>query len=667
MRLRNLDPNMPTLCRLYVFMISTALAWSATGGPPTALLPDAVWLEDLDYSQHRDQLRPKQSVKDTPLTIAGRKFDHGFGGVSRVQLLIRLEGRAQRLLATVGIDDIEDSNGTKEFQVWLDDRPAYSSGILRKGQAATLDVDLRGAKLMELVVGHGGIESDWDRFALGDAQIVLAPGAAADRAKWPRPYSLAPEPTLPIASHKQAGLSINGPRVVGGTPGKPFQHRLAISGPGPIKIDVQGLPETIHFDATARTLRGTLPTTGHFPIRVHARNPQGTATAILTLVGSYAPGAKALTPIMGWNSWNLWGKHLDASKVRAAADALIASGLADHGYTYVNIDDGWEGARDAAGRLQPNAAFGDMAALAGELHARGLKLGIYSSPGPKTCAGFEGSHGHEKIDAETFAAWGIDLLKYDWCTYGQIAPNLSPAEQRRPFVVMHAALSAAPRDIVYSVCNYGRGEVWTWGRSVGGNLWRTTSDIGDSWSCLEGIAFAQSDKAPFASPGHVNDPDMLIVGTVGFGEQLRPTHLSGNEQILHITHWAMVAAPLLLGCDLTQLDDFTLDLLTNSEVLAVNQDELVLPAERRYAEGRTEVWSRLLADGSTAVALYNRGQTAARVTVRFAELGLSGPRAVRDLWQRQDLGVSAAEFQAMVPQHGAILIKLSAPPFPYAR
>ena len=657
---------MHPLPRLLLLIVCTALACGAAPAPSAPLLPGAVWLEDLDYSQHRDQLRPKRSVKDTPLTIAGRTYDHGFGGVSRVQLLIELGGRAERFQATVGIDDVEDSNGSKEFQVWLDDRLAYTSGVLRKGQSAVLDVDLRGAARLDLVVGHGGIESDWDRFALGDAQIVLVPGAAGDRAKWPRPYALVPEPTRPIARHRDSGLAINGPRVVGGTPGKPFQHRLSVSGPGPIEIRVQGLPDTISFDESARTLRGTLPGTGHFPIRIHARNSAETATAALTLVGSHAPGAKALTPIMGWNSWNLWGKHLDAAKVRAAADALIASGFADYGYTYVNIDDGWEGVRDATGRLQPHAGFGDIAALAADLHGRGLKLGIYSSPGPKTCAGFEGSHQHEKTDAQTFAAWGVDLLKYDWCTYGQIAPNLSPAEQRRPFAVMQAALNEAPRDIVYSVCNYGRGEVWTWGRSVGGNLWRTTSDIGDSWSCLEGIAFAQSDKAPYAGPGHVNDPDMLVVGTVGFGEQLRPTNLSGNEQILHITHWAMVAAPLLLGCDLTQLDDFTRDLLTNHEVLAVNQDELVLPAERRAVEGRTEVWSRVLADGSTAVALYNRGQTATRVTARFAELGLSGPRAVRDVWQRRDLGVATDSFAAPVPQHGAILIKLSAPPVEYS-
>lgn len=328
---------------------------------------------------------------------------------------------------------------------------------------------------------------------------------------------------------------------------------------------------------------------------------------------------------------------------------------------------GGEGKRDEQGRLGPSTSFGDVAALSNELHGNGLKLGIYSSPGPTTCADFEGSYGHEAIDALTYAAWGVDLLKYDWCSFDKIAPNLSPIEQRRPYAIMQTALAAAPRDIVYSACSYGRGEVWTWGRAVGASQWRTTSDISDSWTSLEGIAFAQNDKGRFASPGHVNDPDMLVVGKVGWGEHPRPTHLSANEQILHVTHWAMLAAPLLLGCDLTDLDDFTLDLLTNDEVLAVDQDELVQPAQRKSSEGRTEVWSRALVDGSTAVALYNRGHVGVAVSARFADLGVTGPRLVRDIWQRKDLGVFESEFKASVPQHGAIMIKLSAPPKATAR
>ena len=329
----------------------------------------AVWLEDLDYTNHTDRMVARRSAKGTPLTIAGKVFPHGMGGTGRGQLLIQLGGRGLRFVAAMGIDDVEKSNGSKEFQVWLDDRMVSTTGVLRKGQIQTLDVDLRGADRMELLVAHGGIESDWDRFVLGGAQIVLQANAAADKSKWPLPYQLKPEPPLPLASHKHAGLSINGPRIVGGTPGRPFAHRLAISGVGPLGIKVQGLPATIKFDATSRTLRGTLPATGRFPIKVQARDSKGAVVSgTITLVGSFTTAAKALTPVMGWNSWNLWGKSVDAKKIRDAGLAMLASGLADHGFNYVNIDDGWEGSRDERGRLLPSAAFGDMAALSSELH-----------------------------------------------------------------------------------------------------------------------------------------------------------------------------------------------------------------------------------------------------------------------------------------------------------
>ncbi|MDX2021743.1 MAG: NPCBM/NEW2 domain-containing protein [Deltaproteobacteria bacterium] len=657
-------PTLPVNVHRPIIIAALALTAPATAAPmapaASAAPPNGVWLEDLDYTHHTDKMRPRASAKGTPLTIGGKVFSHGLGGTGRGQLLVRLGGRALRFVATVGIDDVEKSNGSKDFQVWLDDKMVASSGVLRKGQSARLDVDLKGADRLELIVAHGGVESDWDRFVIGDAQIVLQPWAAADRGAWPQPYALVPEPTLPLASRHRSEPAINGPRLVGATPGHPFLHRLAVTGQAPLQVTVTGLPRGLTFDAKTRTLRGTLPAVGTSTVQVLAKNKLGKAQAVLTIVGSYASSAKALTPLMGWNSWNVWGKEISAKKIRDAADALVALGLADHGFTYLNIDDGWEGKRDECGRLQPSPAFGDVAGLASELHSRGLKLGIYSSPGPQTCAEFEGSYGHEQQDAQTFAAWGVDLLKYDWCSFDKIAPDLSPKEQRRPYAVMQAALEKAPRDIVYSVCSYGRGEVWTWAAGVGASQWRTTSDISDSWTSLEGIAFAQSDKAPFAKPGHVNDPDMLVVGKVGWGHP-RPTNLSGNEQILHVTHWAMVAAPLLLGCNLGELDDFTLDLLSNDEVLAVDQDALVVPAQRKYADGRAEVWSRPLHDGGVAVALYNRGPVGRDVALRFSEVGLSGKQQLRDLWQRKDLGAFSDVYTTHVPQHGAVMLKVTRP------
>ncbi len=656
-------------CWLFIILAGPAAAASAAHAQDIAALrgttplPGAIWLHDLDWSQSAERLQPNRSTKNTPITIAGQVFARGLAGSGRSELLVHLEGMARRFVSVVGIDDCEKSNGSKRFEVWLDGKLAVGSRVLLRGEAELMSVDLSGARELELHVVHGGDESDWDRFAWAGAQIVLE--ASALRAgRRPAPYRTEPEPTAAIASSRRAELSINGPRVFGGGPGRPFLYRLPVSGQGPVRVTVRGLPSGLRVDGATGIVAGTLPVSDkdrRFPLDVTAVGPVGKTSRRLELRVSRDPAARSLTPPMGWNSWNAWGMAVDAPKVRAAADAMVGSGLAAHGYRYINIDDGWEGTRDACGELGSNEKFGDLKTLADYVHAQGLKVGIYSSPGPKTCGGMVGSYEHERQDAATFARWGIDFLKYDWCTYDDIKKDWSVAEQRKPYDVMNAALATVPRDIVYSLCSYGRGKVWTWGAQAGGNLWRTTSDIGDSWGSLEGIAFSQGDKQASGGPGHFNDPDMLIVGKLGWGPQLRPTKLSGNEQILHITQWAMLAAPLLIGCDMTQLDDFTLDLLTNDEVLAVDQDERVLPAARVDQRGRTEVWARPLVDGTRAVALYNRGHARTQVRIEFAALGVTGRQPVRDLWRREDLGVFDGVFETHVPQHGAVMIKVGRP------
>jgi alpha-galactosidase len=299
-----------------------------------------------------------------------------------------------------------------------------------------------------------------------------------------------------------------------------------------------------------------------------------------------------------------------------------------------------------------------MKALADYVHGKGLKLGIYSSPGPLTCAKFEASYGHEEQDARTFAKWGIDYLKYDWCSYSQIAKDRSMPELKKPYHVMRAALNKIDRDIVYSLCQYGNGNVWEWGTEVGGNLWRTTGDITDTWVSLSNIGFSENGHEKFAGPGHWNDPDMLVVGNVGWGPNIHPTRLTANEQITHITLWSLVSSPLLIGCDMSKLDKFTIDLLGNTEVIAVNQDPLGKPAGRRMKDLRVEMWARPLWDGTLAVGLFNRGQEATTVTAKWSDLGLKGSQPVRDLWQQKDLGVSRDSFSARVPQHGAVLVKI---------
>jgi alpha-galactosidase len=363
---------------------------------------------------------------------------------------------------------------------------------------------------------------------------------------------------------------------------------------------------------------------------------------------SVPPNGLLATPPMGWNSWNRFRTGVDDRLIREIADAMVATGLQRAGYTYVNIDDGWEGERDAAGNLQPNARFPDMRALADYVHGKGLKLGLYSSPGPRTCAGFTGSFGHEAADARTFARWGIDYLKYDWCSAHRV---YNPGHMRAVYQIMGQALADAGRPIAYSLCQYGLEGVEGWAADVGGNLWRTTEDIQDGWSSMAAIGFdAQNDLASHAGPGRWNDPDMLEVGNGG---------LTDAESRTHLSLWALLAAPLIAGNDLRTMTAATRELLTNAEVIAVDQDPLGLQGHRVTRTRDLEVWARPLAAGATAVGLFNRGDQPASLAARWSDLGLTGPRKVRDLWAHTDRGRANRELRFEVEPHGVVLLRLT--------
>lgn len=300
-----------------------------------------------------------------------------------------------------------------------------------------------------------------------------------------------------------------------------------------------------------------------------------------------------------------------------------------------------------------------MKALSDYVHMKGLKLGIYSSPGPQTCAGYAGSYGFELQDARQYADWGIDYLKYDWCSYDGIAKDRSLRELKKPYEVMRSALNSVNRDILYSLCQYGMGNVWEWGEQVGGNCWRTTGDIVDTWESMSTIGFGQVGHESYAGPGHWNDPDMLVVGWVGWGPRLHPTRLTPQEQVTHITLWSLLASPLLIGCDMTRLDEFTSSLLTNDEILDVHQDPLGRQARRVAVSGTCEIWARPLEGGSIAVGLFNRGSKGNRCTVRWSDLGISGKRTVRDLWRQADEGMFENEVSVNVGRHGAVMLTVS--------
>ena len=359
------------------------------------------------------------------------------------------------------------------------------------------------------------------------------------------------------------------------------------------------------------------------------------------------PNGLARTPPMGFSTWNHFQTAIDDRTIRAVADALVTTGMRDAGYVYVNIDDGWQGERDEHGEIHANAKFPDMKALADYLHGKGLKLGIYTSPGPKSCAGFEGSYGHEEQDARTFADWGVDYLKYDWCSAGLIYDDV---EMPAVYLKMAAALRATGRPIVYSLCQYGRADVWKWGADAGGNLWRTTGDIADRWEIMSTIGFAQDDLAPFGGPGHWNDPDMLEVGN---------GKMTATEYRTHMTLWAVLAAPLIAGHDVSSSSPETIALLTNRDVIAIDQDPLGRPGRRVVQRGPLEVWTRPLAGKRTAVALFNRSAAPARVQASFTELGIDGRISAADVWAQRSLGAVDGSVAADVEPHGVVLLVLA--------
>ncbi|HVC47508.1 MAG TPA: glycoside hydrolase family 27 protein [Terracidiphilus sp.] len=374
------------------------------------------------------------------------------------------------------------------------------------------------------------------------------------------------------------------------------------------------------------------------------------------------PEVAAATPPMGWNSWNYFAGKVTQQDIKNAADQIVASGMKDAGYIYINIDDTWEGQRDANGVLHTNSKFPDMKALADYVHSKGLKLGIYSSPGPKTCAGYAGSLGHEQQDAKLYASWGIDYLKYDLCSFipavmQKQAPN-DKAQQMRLMIAaydkMSRALKATGRPIVFSLCQYGWDAPWEWAPALGGNLWRTTGDINARWDRIYDLLEMQAGLAKYAGPGHWNDPDMLEVGN---------GHLSLAENRSHFSMWAMLAAPLLAGNDLTKMTPAIKSILTNRDVIAIDQDSLGHQARRIYADGEVEVWARPLSGGAMAVAVLNAGSdrySTHPFHLNLEKLGLHGAQQAKNLWTGQDLTLTN-DMPLEIASHDILLVRIANP------
>jgi alpha-galactosidase len=473
---------------------------------------------------------------------------------------------------------------------------------------------------------------------------------------------------------------LNGPSVYGVRPGRPFLYRIPATGDRPMRFDVQGLPAGLTLDPAAGIIRGTIADTAPrtHKATVAATNSRGRAEREFRIV---VGDTLALTPPMGWNDWYTFYEKPSDALMRKAADIMIQSGMADHGYQYVNIDDAWMGRprtedpdekippRDERGMISANRRFPDMKALTDYIHGLGLKAGIYTSPGALTCAGFFGSWQHEAQDAARFVEWGFDFLKYDWCSYSETPrprPDPEMARRQRPYRLMGGILKEQPRDIVFNLCQYGMGEVWKWGAEVGGHSWRTTGDLGlEKGERLPGfysIGFKNAELTEYAGPGRWNDPDYILIGYVGNAHNIeeppKPTALTRHEQYSYMSMWALMAAPLFYSGDITRLDPFTLNVLNNAEVIAVDQDPLGRQARVLRKTDDEFVLVKPMEDGSVAVGLFNLSEARRDITVTAADLGIGGRQRVRDLWRWKDVGTIADEYTASVGRHGVMLVRM---------
>ena len=647
-----------------------------------------VWLDQLDLTtatQGYGTPSRNKTVDGKLLTIAGETFERGFGSHSESSLTILLEGKATLFTAKVGIDDeVKGQKPAAEFIIYGDNKKIWSSGVMHLGDVAkSCSVKLDGVMKLELVVTDGGNGNYYDHVNWVDAKFETK-GVNFFKTYSPiatEPYILTPAP--------KAEPKITGAKVFGVRPGSPFQFLVTATGDRPMTFKASNLPKGLNINTQTGLITGKLSTKGTYIVNLEAKNSKGKFQRKLRIE---CGDQIALTPPMGWNSWNCFAHEVSADKVKRAADAMVKSGLINHGWTYINIDDFWENNRDSkdeslrgefrdtAGNIVPNTRFGDMKGLADYVHGLGLKIGLYSSPGPWTCGGCAGSFNHEKQDAESYAKWGFDYLKYDWCSYGNVInglPDNDPLKvsslsyngggelntAKKPFQLMGDYLREQSRDIVFSVCQYGMSDVWKWGGSVGGNLWRTTNDITDTWVSVKNIALDQDKSAPYAKPGNWNDPDMLVVGHVGWGNT-HPSKLKPDEQYLHISLWSLFAAPLLIGCDMEKMDEFTLNLLTNDEVLEINQDPLGKQGTCLQTIGDLRIYVKELEDGSKAVGFCNFGLDKVELSYKdFEKIGLSGKFNVRDLWRQKNISTvdtKSEELLINVAPHGVEFYKLSA-------
>ena len=648
------------LARLVVVLVSAVLD-TCTNSSAKAAEAQKVWLTSLDLSKMSagwGEPMLNKSIEKKPLTLGGKTFEMGVGTHAPSVLYVELDGKAERFFAQVGVDDETGDKGSVQFRVYGEGKKLFDSGVMKGGDSAqSVDLALEGVRRLILSVTAAGDGNSYDHADWANAFFTYT-------GKRPTAVDAPGEDNVILTPKPGPEPKINGPKVFGTRPGNPFIYRIPATGTRPMQFAALNLPETMALDSRTGIITGRSPRKrGEYPITFKAENKFGAAQRFFKLV---VGNTLALTPPMGWNSWYIHYHRVSDAGMRAAADAMIESGMADFGYMYVNIDDCWskkkgdEPYRDEFGRILPNAKFPDMKGLTDYIHSKGLRAGIYTSPGPWNCAGYVGSYRHEQIDAMTFAEWGFDFLKYDWCSYGKHVVDRSRYEYRKPYALMGEILQNLARDVVYNLCQYGMDRVWEWGADVDGNCWRTTGDLGLSGGFM-GIGLKNAQHYAYAKPGRWNDPDYILIGWVGSARKKgegEPVTLSGNEQYQYMSMWSLMAAPLIFSGDMTKLDDFTLNTLCNAEVIDVNQDPLGKQARIVTQTDEYFVMVKELSDGSRAVGLFNTCEVEVPVKATWTELRVEGKQRVRDLWRQKELGGYNHEFTRMVPRHGVELIRL---------
>jgi alpha-galactosidase len=498
-------------------------------------------------------------------------------------------------------------------------------------------------------------------FILGKLSLVFALGAVLSAQKLTPPPGNAPK--------------INGPTIYGCRPTHPFLYRIPCTGQRPLRFAAKNLPVGLKLDPDTGIISGAAPSKGEYIVTLEAKNSYGSARKKFRIE---AGDKLALTPPMGWNHWYTHYSRISDPLFRAAADAMISSGMADFGYQYVNMDDCWMTkpgadspelsgpARDDHGAVLPNRNFPDLKALTDYIHGKGLKAGIYTSPGPLTCAKYEGAYEHEEIDARQFAAWGFDFLKYDWCSYGRIVSHPTLEDQKKPYAKMGAILKSLDRDVVFNLCQYGMGEVWKWGGDVDGHCWRTTGDLGLAKDTkLPGfyqIGLSNAAHWEHAGPGKWNDPDYILIGYIGNARQQNTppklTTLTPDEQYSYLSMWALMAAPLFYSGDMGRLDDFTLSLLCNSELIDVDQDALGHQAKIVRKNDEELILAKAMEDGSLAVGLFNLSEAKKTISASWQDLELKGRRRMRDVWRQTDGGKVQGQLSWEIAPHGVKFVRL---------